>query len=1280
MPWLVMASLLLLLLHGHSNASIRPLPDIALRLGAAAGGSSGSSSSSSPGRGTWRGLLQAAAAADVNASAAAAAAGYPSAGAVLVSTAAQLVAAIANPTVQVAVLAGSVSLTEADWAPVAQPVVEVRRNLTLLGAYTAPAAWPVLDFGYTANVDGVGVVHEAKLRVAAGCALTFRHLVLQNARDQPHFLFMGLDVVAESPSPNSTLASAWPLLVVHEAALWQRSCLPMSTQGGSGRNLARPAFMPGTQDSNKSVPLPPDCVNSSSAPPMLRCWPARGVYMSIGMFATDPDAFTRQTPAGYVLQLYDTTFWCDLLMTDECVASNGGYVGCHYSLYPYSRRAANATATSPAPPPGSGSGSGSGGSSSSVLAPVLGAVLGGVAFLALLGVFVVLTLRRRRGRRHLEAAARHGTDRSGSASDGHDQQLLKEPYARITSATEDYYQHDERAMVPVTPLTPFQSHIPLDVQLGSGGGEVRLLPVVLGKGACGRVVQGVWCGRRVAVKLLHRGLFNAAAAAGGTGGWPGPVYTTASDAAAPAAALPRAGHAANHGQANGEVQQCGGGGGGGSGGGWPTMAVLSCDGPDLGGCSASAQRQQPQQQPHQQQQQRSPNPSPAEPADAALQPGAAAAALLALAAAAGAPAAANRSAPWWDDMDIGAQDTGPQDITTLTQQPATPVLAGVPGSQQGSSAAAAGLAQQAGGSGGAADSRQASAREQQGLLTMLTTATPADMAFHNQQQQQQALGPYGHAVLLAPGGAADAAVDTFAAVASADASEGRGPADDGAAAADAEGEPAQSPRSDDVAAARAVAAAAAAAAPAAVRAPVGTIRPLNLAHIRIGGSSVLDSVSGARASEPGGDQQQGRTPPQLLSDAPSKPLVTTVSSTADTGAAKGPDDASMLGCQRTPTGRLLPAAVQPLSPVPEAGATAEEPLATGCAAVTAAAATAAAATAAAAAPAAAAAAAGVGRGENIDGAEGRLAGGSPACDESHLAEANGSTLDAAGASAAAAWRLQQQMAVRPWTAVTHGGAVRRTMAQEVEVLARLQHANIVQLLAANLNPACPCLVVELMDTSLDKLLHTPAAQPHAAGAAGGGGAAGPPPVAFRYQQPGPLLPLATVLHIALQVARGLAYLHPTIIHRDLKPANVLVSDIGSAAPVVKIADFGLSRLQDTVLITAHVDVGTAPYMAPEALNARNCVITHHSDMYSYGIMLWEMLAGARPWRGLNMLQIAVAVCEKQQRPRLEDLGEARCPQALRALVAQCWDPVPERRPGAAEVAKELALMLLHPQQ
>ncbi|KXZ44065.1 hypothetical protein GPECTOR_74g679 [Gonium pectorale] len=67
---------------------------------------------------------------------------------------------------------------------------------------------------------------------------------------------------------------------------------------------------------------------------------------------------------------------------------------------------------------------------------------------------------------------------------------------------------------------------------------------------------------------------------------------------------------------------------------------------------------------------------------------------------------------------------------------------------------------------------------------------------------------------------------------------------------------------------------------------------------------------------------------------------------------------------------------------------------------------------------------------------------------------------------------------------------------------------------------------------------------------------------------------AEVLHIALQVARALAYLHPTILHRDLKPANVLVSEPDSATPVVKLADFGLSRLHNTVVITRNPAVGT----------------------------------------------------------------------------------------------------------
>ncbi|GIL78194.1 hypothetical protein Vretifemale_7609 [Volvox reticuliferus] len=221
-----------------------------------------------------------------------------------------------------------------------------------------------------------------------------------------------------------------------------------------------------------------------------------------------------------------------------------------------------------------------------------------------------------------------------------------------------------------------------------------------------------------------------------------------------------------------------------------------------------------------------------------------------------------------------------------------------------------------------------------------------------------------------------------------------------------------------------------------------------------------------------------------------------------------------------------------------------------------------------------------------------------------------------------------------------------TLKQEVEVLARCQHPNIVCLHAACLKAPWLCLVMELMDTSLDRLIHG-------------------------EQR---LLPLDTVIHIAIQTARGLAYLHPTIVHRDLKPGNVLISNASSSRPVVKLADFGLSRLRDSVLITKNPEVGTAPYIAPEAFDSKNFTITDRVDVYALGIMLWEMLAGRRPWAGQNMVVIAIIVAMHQRRPPVGLLSHERCPPKLRSLIHMCWDPDPARRPAAAEVVKALMLV------
>ncbi|KXZ47503.1 hypothetical protein GPECTOR_35g941 [Gonium pectorale] len=168
-----------------------------------------------------------------------------------------------------------------------------------------------------------------------------------------------------------------------------------------------------------------------------------------------------------------------------------------------------------------------------------------------------------------------------------------------------------------------------------------------------------------------------------------------------------------------------------------------------------------------------------------------------------------------------------------------------------------------------------------------------------------------------------------------------------------------------------------------------------------------------------------------------------------------------------------------------------------------------------------------------------------------------------------------------------------------------------------------------------------------------------------------------VLHIAIQVAQALAYLHPTILHRDLKPGNVLISHADSPHPVAKLADFGLSRLRATAAATQNPEVGTAPYIAPECFNLHNNVVTDRvvrRDIYAFGIVLWEMLAAQRPWKGSNIIQIAFAVSVHRARPPLDILAPERCPPKLRQLIAECWEHDPSRRPAAEEVAKRLALV------
>ncbi len=151
---------------------------------------------------------------------------------------------------------------------------------------------------------------------------------------------------------------------------------------------------------------------------------------------------------------------------------------------------------------------------------------------------------------------------------------------------------------------------------------------------------------------------------------------------------------------------------------------------------------------------------------------------------------------------------------------------------------------------------------------------------------------------------------------------------------------------------------------------------------------------------------------------------------------------------------------------------------------------------------------------------------------------------------------------------------------------------------------------------------------------------------------------------AADVAQGMKYLYGHgIEHRDLKSGNVLLT---SGKTRAKVADFGLSRCEELNTMTqTKAAVGTAAYMAPELLEDN--LFDEKSDVYSYGILLWEIYDRGVPWRGLQPMQIMRKVVDKRERPPLP----STMPDDLRTLVGTCWSPGPDDRPAFVEIASVL---------
>ncbi|XP_021569824.1 mitogen-activated protein kinase kinase kinase 10 [Carlito syrichta] len=217
--------------------------------------------------------------------------------------------------------------------------------------------------------------------------------------------------------------------------------------------------------------------------------------------------------------------------------------------------------------------------------------------------------------------------------------------------------------------------------------------------------------------------------------------------------------------------------------------------------------------------------------------------------------------------------------------------------------------------------------------------------------------------------------------------------------------------------------------------------------------------------------------------------------------------------------------------------------------------------------------------------------------------------------------------------------------QEARLFGALKHPNIIALRGACLNPPHLCLVMEYArGGALSRVLAGRRVPPH------------------------------VLVNWAVQVARGMNYLHNgapvPIIHRDLKSINILILEAienhNLADTVLKITDFGLAReWHKTTKMSA---AGTYAWMAPEVI--RLSLFSKSSDVWSFGVLLWELLTGEVPYREIDALAVAYGVAMN----KLTLPIPSTCPEPFARLLEECWDPDPHGRPDFGSILKQLEVI------
>ncbi|KAM7266816.1 hypothetical protein ACFE04_008982 [Oxalis oulophora] len=160
------------------------------------------------------------------------------------------------------------------------------------------------------------------------------------------------------------------------------------------------------------------------------------------------------------------------------------------------------------------------------------------------------------------------------------------------------------------------------------------------------------------------------------------------------------------------------------------------------------------------------------------------------------------------------------------------------------------------------------------------------------------------------------------------------------------------------------------------------------------------------------------------------------------------------------------------------------------------------------------------------------------------------------------------------------------------------------------------------------------------------------------------------LIIAMDAAFGMEYLHgKNIVHFDLKCENLLVNMRDPQRPICKIGDLGLSKVKQHTLVSGGVR-GTLPWMAPELLSGKSNMVTEKIDVYSFGIVMWELLTGEEPYADMHCASIIGGIVNNTLRPQ----PPTWCDPEWRSLMESCWACDPAERPSFAETSQKLRNM------